>query len=191
MIAGGGTGGHIYIGVALARELKRRDSSSEFLFVGTRRGLESRIVPQEGFRLEFIDSAGLKGVSLTRAVRSASARAAGHGAVPPSGARLRAGCRDRVGRLLVRSCAAGFLAAAQTHADRRTERLPRPHQSLARADGGSRGSGAAGPMAGTSGGRAWSQEFRCGRNSAVSRSGNIVPEVLRCWFMAAAREVTL
>jgi UDP-N-acetylglucosamine--N-acetylmuramyl-(pentapeptide) pyrophosphoryl-undecaprenol N-acetylglucosamine transferase len=71
MIAGGGTGGHIYIGVALARELKRRDSSSEFLFVGTRRGLESRIVPQEGFRLEFIDSAGLKGVSLTSAVRSA------------------------------------------------------------------------------------------------------------------------
>jgi len=71
MIAGGGTGGHIYIGVALAREVKRRDSSSEFLFVGTRRGLESRIVPQEGFRLEFIDSAGLKGVSLTRAVRSA------------------------------------------------------------------------------------------------------------------------
>jgi UDP-N-acetylglucosamine--N-acetylmuramyl-(pentapeptide) pyrophosphoryl-undecaprenol N-acetylglucosamine transferase len=70
MIAGGGTGGHIYIGVALARELKRRDSSSDFLFVGTRRGLESRIVPQEGFRLEYIDSAGLKGVSVTKVVRS-------------------------------------------------------------------------------------------------------------------------
>src|SRR5687767_11692074 len=70
MIAGGGTGGHIYIGIALARELKRRDSSSDFLFVGTRRGLESRIVPQEGFQLEFIDSAGLKGVGVTKALRS-------------------------------------------------------------------------------------------------------------------------
>ena len=70
LIAGGGTGGHIYIGIALARELKRRDSSSDFLFVGTRRGLESRIVPQEGFQLEFIDSAGLKGVGVTKALRS-------------------------------------------------------------------------------------------------------------------------
>ena len=62
MIAGGGTGGHLYMGIALARAMLRRDPSCEFLFVGTRRGLESRIVPQEGFHLEYIDSAGLKGM---------------------------------------------------------------------------------------------------------------------------------
>jgi UDP-N-acetylglucosamine--N-acetylmuramyl-(pentapeptide) pyrophosphoryl-undecaprenol N-acetylglucosamine transferase len=63
LIAGGGTGGHIYIGVALAREILRRDSRAECVFAGTRRGLESRLVPEEGFRLELIDSAGLKRVS--------------------------------------------------------------------------------------------------------------------------------
>lgn len=70
LIAGGGTGGHIYIGIAVARELKRRVEWIEFLFVGTERGLESRIVPQHGFRLEFIDSAGLKGMSLGSLVRN-------------------------------------------------------------------------------------------------------------------------
>jgi UDP-N-acetylglucosamine--N-acetylmuramyl-(pentapeptide) pyrophosphoryl-undecaprenol N-acetylglucosamine transferase len=60
IIAGGGTGGHLYIGVALARELLRRDPAHDFLFVGTRTGLESRIVLREGFRLEFIVSAGLR-----------------------------------------------------------------------------------------------------------------------------------
>ena len=63
LIAGGGTGGHIYIGVAVAREILRRDSRAECVFVGTKTGLESRLVPEEGFRLETIDSAGLKRVS--------------------------------------------------------------------------------------------------------------------------------
>ena len=71
LIAGGGTGGHLYIGVALARELLRRDPGNDFLFVGTRYGLESRIVPQEGFRLEFIVSAGLKGMRLRNLRRNA------------------------------------------------------------------------------------------------------------------------
>jgi len=62
LIAGGGTGGHIYIGIALAQELGRRSREMDFLFVGTEQGLESRIVPREGFRLEFIRSAGLKGI---------------------------------------------------------------------------------------------------------------------------------
>ena len=70
LIAGGGTGGHLYIGIALARELARRDPATDFLFVGTRYGLESRIVPQEGFRLEFIVSAGLKGMGFSRLVHN-------------------------------------------------------------------------------------------------------------------------
>jgi UDP-N-acetylglucosamine--N-acetylmuramyl-(pentapeptide) pyrophosphoryl-undecaprenol N-acetylglucosamine transferase len=70
MIAGGGTGGHLYIGIALAHELQRRDTARDFLFVGTRRGLEARIVPHEGFRVEFIVSAGLKKMGLLTSVRN-------------------------------------------------------------------------------------------------------------------------
>jgi len=70
MIAGGGTGGHLYLGIAIARELQRRRSADDFLFVGTRRGLEARIVPQEGFRVEFIESAGLKRVGLLDSIRN-------------------------------------------------------------------------------------------------------------------------
>jgi len=72
MIAGGGTGGHLYMGIALARELLRRRPECDFLFVGTRRGLESRIVPREGFRLEYIVSAGLKGMGAFDLVRNLS-----------------------------------------------------------------------------------------------------------------------
>jgi UDP-N-acetylglucosamine--N-acetylmuramyl-(pentapeptide) pyrophosphoryl-undecaprenol N-acetylglucosamine transferase len=72
LIAGGGTGGHVYIGIALARELMRREPDSDVLFVGTRRGLESRIVPSEGFRLEFIVSAGLKGMNIVNLVRNSA-----------------------------------------------------------------------------------------------------------------------
>jgi len=64
LIAAGGTGGHIYPGIAVAQEIKRRDPKSEVRFVGTARGLETRLVPQAGFELSLIDSAGLKNVSL-------------------------------------------------------------------------------------------------------------------------------
>lgn len=61
MIAGGGTGGHIYPAIAIAREYLARDASRRVLFVGTERGLEKTIVPKAGFPLEFIDVGGLKG----------------------------------------------------------------------------------------------------------------------------------
>lgn len=64
LIAAGGTGGHIYPGIAVAKEILRRDESSEVLFVGTARGLETRIVPENGFQLSLINSAGLKNVGL-------------------------------------------------------------------------------------------------------------------------------
>src|SRR5581483_312453 len=72
IIAGGGTGGHIYPGVAIAREFKERNSTTEILFVGTARGLEAKIVPREGFKLELIDVAALKNVSLGKKVASLS-----------------------------------------------------------------------------------------------------------------------
>ncbi|MDI6602145.1 MAG: undecaprenyldiphospho-muramoylpentapeptide beta-N-acetylglucosaminyltransferase [Thermoanaerobacteraceae bacterium] len=58
LIAGGGTGGHIYPGVAIAKELKEKDSKVEILFVGTENGLENKIVPKEGFNLKTIRSRG-------------------------------------------------------------------------------------------------------------------------------------
>ena len=64
MIAAGGTGGHIYPGIAVANEIVRRDASSEILFVGTARGLETKIVPENGYQLALIHSAGLKSVGL-------------------------------------------------------------------------------------------------------------------------------
>ena len=63
LIAAGGTGGHIYPGIAVAQEIMRRDASSAVRFVGTARGLETRLVPQAGFELSLIDTAGLKNVS--------------------------------------------------------------------------------------------------------------------------------
>jgi UDP-N-acetylglucosamine--N-acetylmuramyl-(pentapeptide) pyrophosphoryl-undecaprenol N-acetylglucosamine transferase len=62
LIAAGGTGGHIYPGIAVAKEILRRDPQSEVLFVGTARGLETKIVPDNGFQLSLIKSAGLKNV---------------------------------------------------------------------------------------------------------------------------------
>jgi UDP-N-acetylglucosamine--N-acetylmuramyl-(pentapeptide) pyrophosphoryl-undecaprenol N-acetylglucosamine transferase len=62
LIAAGGTGGHIYPGIAVAKEIMRRDPQSEVLFVGTARGLETKIVPDNGFQLSLIKSAGLKNV---------------------------------------------------------------------------------------------------------------------------------
>ncbi|MGI8788975.1 MAG: undecaprenyldiphospho-muramoylpentapeptide beta-N-acetylglucosaminyltransferase [Pyrinomonadaceae bacterium] len=62
LIAAGGTGGHIYPGIAVAKEILRRDAQSKILFVGTSRGLETKIIPANGFELSLINSAGLKNV---------------------------------------------------------------------------------------------------------------------------------
>ena len=61
MIAGGGTGGHIYPAIAIARGYMAARSSRRVVFVGTERGLEKTIVPKAGFPLEFISAGGLKG----------------------------------------------------------------------------------------------------------------------------------
>ena len=61
VIAGGGTGGHLFPGIAVAEEFLGRDSSNEVLFVGTERGIEARAVPAAGYRLEMISAAGIRG----------------------------------------------------------------------------------------------------------------------------------
>jgi UDP-N-acetylglucosamine--N-acetylmuramyl-(pentapeptide) pyrophosphoryl-undecaprenol N-acetylglucosamine transferase len=60
LIAGGGTGGHIYPGIAIARYIIQNNKESEVFFVGTDKGLESIIVPKEGFRLFTITVSGFK-----------------------------------------------------------------------------------------------------------------------------------
>lgn len=61
LIAGGGTGGHLYPGVALAEELTTRQQGNEVLFVGTPRGLEARVLPDLGYRLDLLEVLPLKG----------------------------------------------------------------------------------------------------------------------------------
>ncbi|HTU99856.1 MAG TPA: undecaprenyldiphospho-muramoylpentapeptide beta-N-acetylglucosaminyltransferase [Luteitalea sp.] len=77
VIAGGGTGGHLFPGIAVAHALQKRDPRTQVTFVGTAKGIEARIVPQEGFQLDLIRSAGLKG-------KSAGAVARGVGLLPLS-----------------------------------------------------------------------------------------------------------
>jgi len=61
IIAGGGTGGHLFPGIAVAEEFLARDPANQVLFVGTERGIEARAVPAAGYRLEFISAAGIRG----------------------------------------------------------------------------------------------------------------------------------
>jgi len=72
LIAGGGTGGHLYPGIAVARELMARVPDAQMAFVGTSAGIEARVIPREGFALEVIRSAGLKGKSLASLARGLS-----------------------------------------------------------------------------------------------------------------------
>jgi UDP-N-acetylglucosamine--N-acetylmuramyl-(pentapeptide) pyrophosphoryl-undecaprenol N-acetylglucosamine transferase len=67
ILAGGGTGGHVIPALAIAQELQKR-YAAEVLFIGTSRGIETRLVPQAGFELRLIKVGALKNVSLfTRA----------------------------------------------------------------------------------------------------------------------------
>src|SRR6185369_16142554 len=69
LIAAGGTGGHLFPGVAVADELKKRDPGTRVVFVGTPRGLESRLVPQAGYELEMLPILPLNGVGPVRLVK--------------------------------------------------------------------------------------------------------------------------
>jgi UDP-N-acetylglucosamine--N-acetylmuramyl-(pentapeptide) pyrophosphoryl-undecaprenol N-acetylglucosamine transferase len=72
VIAGGGTGGHLYPGLAVAHAVIAQVPDARVTFAGTARGLEARVVPQEGFELDLIRSAGLKGKSVTARLRGAA-----------------------------------------------------------------------------------------------------------------------
>ncbi len=69
VIVGGGTGGHVIPALAIGRELRER-YSAELIFIGTSRGIETRLVPQAGFDLRLLQVGALKNVSLARRART-------------------------------------------------------------------------------------------------------------------------
>jgi UDP-N-acetylglucosamine--N-acetylmuramyl-(pentapeptide) pyrophosphoryl-undecaprenol N-acetylglucosamine transferase len=61
VIAGGGTGGHLFPGIAIAEEFLRRDDQTKIIFIGTKKGIESKLLGQLGYELREIDIEGIKG----------------------------------------------------------------------------------------------------------------------------------
>jgi len=70
LVAGGGSGGHVFPALAVAKEWLARGPEREVVFVGTERGLENRLVPEAGIPLEHIRSAGLKGMGGMKLARN-------------------------------------------------------------------------------------------------------------------------
>ncbi len=70
VVAGGGTGGHLFPGLAVIEELARRAPGLEVMWVGTMRGIEARVVPQKGLRFEALEVTPLKGRSPVELVKS-------------------------------------------------------------------------------------------------------------------------
>jgi len=66
VIAGGGTGGHVFPGMAVAEVLRTSDPSAEVVFIGTERGIESRVLPKAGYQIRFIQAEGFIGKSLLK-----------------------------------------------------------------------------------------------------------------------------
>ncbi|MCR5135269.1 MAG: undecaprenyldiphospho-muramoylpentapeptide beta-N-acetylglucosaminyltransferase [Clostridiales bacterium] len=81
IMTGGGTGGHIYPAIAIADKIMERTNDSEILFVGTRRGMESRLVPENGYEIRYITVSGLnrknmiKNIKVLRDYRKGKAQA--------------------------------------------------------------------------------------------------------------------
>jgi len=69
LVAAGGTGGHLFPGVAVADELRKRDPGTRVIFVGTPKGLESRLVPRAGYELEMLPILPLNGVGPVRMMK--------------------------------------------------------------------------------------------------------------------------
>ncbi len=69
MIAGGGTGGHLFPGIAIAEELRAREAGAAVRFVGTTRGIEARVLPEQGWDLDTIDVSGIKTQGVLGAIR--------------------------------------------------------------------------------------------------------------------------
>ena len=71
IIAGGGTGGHLFPGIAIAEEFLKRDGDTKILFIGTQRGIEGKLLGQLGYELGTIDVEGVKGRGLEALLKGA------------------------------------------------------------------------------------------------------------------------
>ncbi len=69
VIAGGGTGGHLFPALAIAQEIKMQDPGGEILFVGTHNGIEARIIPQTEFPIKYITARGIRKTGLRNIFR--------------------------------------------------------------------------------------------------------------------------
>ena len=70
VVAAGGTGGHLYPAIAVAREFLRRDPATRVVFVGTTRGIETTVLAHEGFELDFISAKPVMGRGLMDVMRA-------------------------------------------------------------------------------------------------------------------------
>jgi len=70
LICGGGTGGHIYPAIAIANEYRDRHPQARVIFVGTKYGLETKLVPKAGYPIEYISIGGLKGKNLGETIKN-------------------------------------------------------------------------------------------------------------------------
>ncbi len=99
----GGTGGHIYPAIAVAKLLQERHPDCEILFIGAEDGMENRIVPREGFRLETLKISNLPAQLHAEGHRAQRDDAAAHVRLAAQGQghhpRVRPGCHRRHGRL--------------------------------------------------------------------------------------------
>lgn len=71
IISGGGTGGHIYPAIAIADKIMRKEPESRILFVGTKKGMESRLVPESGYEIRYISARGFNRANLFKNVNTA------------------------------------------------------------------------------------------------------------------------
>ncbi len=70
IIAGGGTGGHVFPAISIAEEISKRDGKNDILFVGTKRGLENDLLLKRGYKIEHISAEGIKGRGPIRSVKA-------------------------------------------------------------------------------------------------------------------------
>lgn len=77
LISGGGTGGHVFPAISVAEEILQRDPQNEVLFVGTRKGLENRLVKDRGYELKHISSGGIVGKGMFKRLSGAFSAAVG------------------------------------------------------------------------------------------------------------------
>jgi len=70
ILAGGGTGGHLFPALAIAETLMSEDPSSQVLFVGTKRGIEARLIPSTGFPIKFVSARGLMRTGILNSIKA-------------------------------------------------------------------------------------------------------------------------